>query len=85
MKKQNELIDRRRYEKRGIAIKTQNLGKPLSEEILKTIKGQFSQKNGEGWKIDSHYPGAILVDSRKSEIEEGHILIFKRRRQLRDE
>ena len=85
MKKQEELFDRRRYEKRGVAIKTQALGRPPSEEMLEAIHSQFSQKYGEGWKIDSVYPGSIFVDSQIPEIEDGHMVIFKRRNQLRDE
>ncbi|MEC4672592.1 MAG: hypothetical protein VST68_00250 [Nitrospirota bacterium] len=85
MNKTAELLDRRRYEKRGIAIKAQCIGRAPSEKMLETIQNQFSQKYGEGWKLDSVYPGAIVADSQTSGFEEGHMVIFKRRRQLRDE
>lgn len=85
MHREDELQDRRRYEKRGIAIKAQAIGRKPTEQMLETIQNQFSQKYGEGWTLDSVYPGAIAADSQSSGFEEGHIVIFKRRRQLRDE
>lgn len=85
MSRATELPDRRRYEKRGIALKAQNIGREPSEKMLEKIHNQFSQKYGEGWKLDSVYPGAIVADSQTAGIEEGHVIIFKRRRQLRDE
>ena len=80
-----ELPDRRQYEKRGIAIKAQAIGREPSEQELQTIQKEFSQKYGEGWKVDTIYPGALITEDEGSGFVDGHMVIFKRRRQLRDE
>ena len=85
MNQETNVSDRRRYEKRGIAIKAQAMNREPSEEMLESLRLDFSQKYGEGWKVDSVYPGAIVPNAHSATFEEGHMVIFKRRRQLRDE
>lgn len=85
MSRTTEFPDRRRYEKRGIAIKAESMGRAPSEKMLETIHKQVSQKYGEGWKLDSVFPGGIVAGTQNPGFEEGHMVIFKRRRQLRDE
>jgi hypothetical protein len=80
-----DLIDRRLYETRGVAIKDQEMGRPLSPDRKGTIQEQFIKKYGSGWELAAEHQGA-LVDSYPNDLwPDGHILIFKRRRQLRDE
>ena len=85
MNKAAELLDRRSYEIRGVALKAQEMNKAPSEQRLKSLCQEFSQKYGEGWKLDSVYPGAIFGDPQRAGFEEGYMVVFKRRRQLRDE
>ena len=85
MERAEGLLDRRRYEIRGIVIKAQAIGRELSEETLEIIRYQHSQKYGEGWELDSVHPGAIITEPQGSSFQDGHMVIFKRRRQLRDE
>jgi len=80
-----EVQDRRRYEKRGIAIKAQAMNREPTDQLIESLRHEISQKYGEGWKLDSVYPGTIVADAQKAIFEEGHMVIFKRRRQLRDE
>ncbi len=77
--------DRRRYEKRGVAVPAGIQGRGPSEYTLSTLHKQMVKRYGEGWEIDTVYPGSICETSKSPQLEEGHMVIFKRRRQLRDE
>lgn len=77
--------DRRRYEKRGVAVPTGIQGRGPCESTLSTLHKQLVKRYGEGWEIDKVYPGTICDTETSVEMEEGHMVIFKRRRQLRDE
>lgn len=80
-----KLIDRRQYEKRGVAVPAEIQGRGPCELILSTLQKQLVKRYGEGWEIDKVYPGTICDTENSVEMEEGHMVIFKRRRQLRDE
>ena len=85
MEQTQKMIDRRRYEKRGVAVPAEVQGRGPSESTLSTLQTQLVKRYGEGWEIDTVYPGTIFDTSQAIDIEEGHMVIFKRRRQLRDE
>jgi len=78
-------IDRRGYEKRGVAVPAGIQGRGPSESTLSTLHTQLVKQYGEGWEVDTVYPGSICETPNSSKMEEGHMVIFKRRRQLRDE
>ena len=78
-------MDRRRYEKRGIAVPAEAQGRAPGESDLSTLQKQLVKRYGEGWEVDRVYPGTICDSSQALDMEEGHLVIFKRRRQLRDE
>jgi len=85
MNKREDLIDRRLYETRGVVIKDQDMGRPLSRDRKGTIQDQFNKKYGNGWKLAAEHQGAMVENYQNDLWSNGHILIFKRRRQLRDE
>lgn len=85
MEQPRKPIDRRRYEKRGMAVPAESQGRGPSESTLVTLQKQFVKRYGEGWEMDTVYPGAICDSPKSVGMEEGHMVIFKRRRQLRDE
>ena len=85
MNRQKKMTDRRRYEKRGVAVKTGVEGRPLSESATARLHKQVLRKYGEGWEVEAVYPGSLVDSPQWAEAREGHIVMFKRRRQLRDE
>ena len=85
MDHRTKMADRRRYEKRGVAVKASAEGRPLSESATARLHKQVLKKYGEGWEVDAVYPGSIFDSPQSAETREGHIVMFKRRRQLRDE
>lgn len=85
MEHHQKLIDRRQYEKRGVAVPAGIQGRGPCESTLSTLHKQMVKQYGEGWEVDTVYPGSICETSKSSKMEEGHMVIFKRRRQLRDE
>lgn len=78
-------IDRRHYETRGVVIKEPAVGRGISDELRHQLQRQFIKKYGEGWELDSIHPGSIAENDLTDDWSEGHLLVFKRRRQLRDE
>jgi len=84
MEQPRRQIDRRRYEKRGMAVPAEIQGRGPSESTLSVLHRQLVKRYGEGWEVDTIYPGTIC-GTPTSDMEEGHMVIFKRRRQLRDE
>jgi len=80
-----ETPDRRGYETRGVAVPAGFQGRGPCELTLSTVRKQLVKRYGEGWEVDTVYPGTICNTSTSTEMEEGHMVIFKRRRQLRDE
>ncbi len=60
-------------------------GRGPCESTLSTLHKQLVKRYGEGWEVDTIYPGTICDNPTFTEMEEGHMVIFKRRRQLRDE
>jgi hypothetical protein len=85
MEQAQDHTDRPQYEKRGIAMPTEIQGRGPCESTLATLHKQLVKRYGEGWEVDSVYPGAICENAQAVDMEEGHMVIFKRRRQLRDE
>ena len=77
--------DRRQYEKRGVAIPAKIQGRGPNESTLTTLHKQLVKRYGEGWEVEMVYPGSICENTKSLQMEEGHMVIFKRRRQLRDE
>lgn len=85
MEHQQKPIDHRQYEKRGVAVPAGIQGRGPSESTLSTLHKQLVKQYGEGWEVDTVYPGSICETPKSPKMKEGHIVIFKRRRQLRDE
>ncbi|MDT7042193.1 hypothetical protein [Candidatus Nitronereus thalassa] len=85
MENAQENSDRRHYEKRGVAVPAEIQGRGPGDSALATLHKQLVKRYGEGWEVDSVYPGAICDNAEGIDMEEGHMVIFKRRRQLRDE
>ncbi len=85
MDHRTKMADRRRYEKRGVAVKASAEGHQLSKWATARLHKQVLKKYGEGWEVDAVYPGSIFDSPQSAETKEGHIVMFKRRRQLRDE
>jgi len=85
MEQPQKRIDRRGYEKRGMAVPAESQGRGLSKSTLSTLQKQLVKRYGEGWEMDTVYPGTICDTPKSIDMEEGHMVIFKRRRQLRDE
>lgn len=85
MEQTGKLVDRRRYEKRGIAVPAEIQGRGPCDSTLSTLQKQLVKRYGEGWEVDMVYPGTICDSVQTIDMEEGHLVIFKRRRQLRDE
>lgn len=77
--------DRRQYEERGIAIPAVMQGRTPAEATLSDLQKQLVKRYGEGWEVDRIYPGSICDAEQDEAMTEGHMVIFKRRRQLRDE
>ncbi len=61
MDPRTKMADRRRYEKRGVAVKASAEGRPLSESATARLHKQVLKKYGEGWEVDAVYPGSIFI------------------------
>ena len=85
MEQPQKTMDGRKYEKRGMAVPAEIQGRGPSESTLSTLHKQLVKRYGEGWEMDTVYPGTICNTPTSIDMEEGHMVIFKRRRQLRDE
>jgi len=85
MEQAEKRIERRRYEMRGIAVPAESQGRGPGKAALSKLQKHLIKRYGEGWEVDKIYPGEICQSSHTLNMEEGHLVIFKRRRQLRDE
>ena len=82
---QTDFTDQRRYEKRAVAVKKIPIGRPLSGSMTTRLQHHLIKKYGEGWELDSIHGGSIMESLEAAESIEGQVVIFRRRRQLRDE
>lgn len=85
MSPREKLIDRRRYERRGVVVHDSEAGRPIADTLRRRLTEQFVKRYGDGWELESIQRGSVVYDPHLQEWTDSHILLFKRRRQLRDE